>query len=206
LTLVKRGWPGTAAIGSDPGDVRRRRAGPRLDAAMALLDRRLGDEFAVRRVVEASLHIAFHGRLIALEREKIVGAVRDDLVRDVDLAAHGVDGDERAREPIGFGQVVEQLGNGGDFVGFLWNRELGQGQPGVGGVSAEPMQRLQPLAFVARAPRGLAVDGDEIVASRPKRRDPALETPPEHERIDAVDEIAQPTLARNAEMEFREAA
>jgi len=128
---------------------------PRLDAAVALLDRRLGDEFAVRRVVEVSLYIALHGRLIALEREEIIGAVRDDLVGDVDLTAHGVDGDERAREPIGFGELVEQFGNGGDFVGFLGNRELRQGQPGVRGVSAERMQRLQPLAFVAAAPRVL---------------------------------------------------
>ena len=39
-----------------------------------------------------------------------------------------------------------------------------------------------------------------------ERRDPALETAPEQDRIDAVDQIAQPALAGNAEMELREAA
>jgi hypothetical protein len=68
------------------------------------------------------------------------------------------------------------------------------------------MQRLQPLAFVVGAPRCLAVDGDEIMAIRPERRNPALETTPEQDRIDAVDEVAQPALAGNAEVEFREAA
>src|SRR5208283_4152175 len=90
--------------------------------------------------------------------------------------------------------------------GLLGNRKLRQGQTGVGGVGAERMQRLQPLAFIVGAPRGLAVDGDEVVTTRPERRDPALETTPEQDRVDAVDEIAQPALAGNAEMEVREAA
>jgi hypothetical protein len=44
------------------------------------------------------------------------------------------------------------------------------------------------------------------MAIRPERRNPALETTPEQDRIDAVYEVAQPALAGNAEVEFREAA
>jgi len=51
------------------------------------------------------------------------------------------------------------------------------------------MQRLQALTFVVGAPRGLAVDGDEVVAIGPERRDPALKTAPEQEGIDTVYEI-----------------
>ena len=61
---------------------------------------------------------------------------------------------------------------------FSGNRELRQGQTGVGRVGAERMQRLQALAFIVGAPRGLAVDGDEVVTIGPQRCDPALETPP----------------------------
>ena len=67
------------------------------------------------------------------------------------------------------------------------------------------VQRLQSLAFVVRAPRGLAVDGDEVVAAGPECSDPAFETSPEENGIDAVDKRAQPAFAGNAEMECREA-
>jgi len=40
----------------------------------------------------------------------------DNLVSDFDLATHGVDGDERAFELASLGELVEQLGNGGDFI------------------------------------------------------------------------------------------
>ena len=173
---------------------------------MALLDRRSGDEFGGCRVVEVAFEIGFERGLIALESEEIIRAMSDDLVGDFDLTAHRVDGDERAVELIGCCELVQQLGNGGDFVGFLWNRKPRQGQTGVGDIGAERVQRLQPLAFVVGASRGLAVDGDEVVAIRPERRNPALETTPEQDWIDAVDEVAQPALAGNAEVEFREAA
>ncbi len=65
------------------------------------------------------------------------------------------------------------------------------------------MKRLQPLGLVVGSPRRLAVDGDQIVPARPERLDPVLKTAPEKHRIDAVDQRPQPTLARDAEMEWR---
>src|SRR3954464_3451437 len=56
------------------------------------------------------------------------------------------------------------------------------------------------------APGGLAVDGNEIVAVWPQRGDPALEAASEQERVDAVDEGAQPARAGNAVVEGGEAA
>jgi hypothetical protein len=44
------------------------------------------------------------------------------------------------------------------------------------------------------------------VAIRPERGDPALEAASEHDRIDAVDEGAQPAGAGNAVVEFGETA
>ena len=157
--------------------------------------------FLGRCAVEVGLDVGFQGGLVALEGEQVVGLVGDDLVGDLDLAAHGVDGDQGALELLGLGELVEQLGNGGDLVGLLRHADLGQGQPGVGGVGAEHVQRLDPLSAIVGAPRGLAVDGNEVVAVRPLGCHPALEAAGEQGRIDAIDQAAQPALAGNAVME-----
>ena len=52
--------------------------------------------------------------------------------------------------------------------------------------------------------RRLAVYGDEIVPRRPQRCDPTPEAAGKQGRIDPVDEAAQPALAWDAVMEFRE--
>ncbi len=56
------------------------------------------------------------------------------------------------------------------------------------------------------APGGLAVDGDELGPIRPHRGHPALEAALEQERIDPVDEDAQPPLAGNAVVKRRKPA
>jgi hypothetical protein len=140
---------GIAAVGDDPIDDARGRVSARLNATMAFLDRRLCDEFAPRRVLEITFDIGFERGLIALQSEEIIGVVVDDLVGDFDLAAHGVDGDERAFELSGVGELVEQLGDGGDFIGLFWNGKLRQSQAGVGGVGAQRMgvPRSNPRKF-----------------------------------------------------------
>ena len=132
--------------------------------------------------------------------------MRDDPVGDRDLAAHGVDRHQGACELPCFGEVVEKLRDGGDLVSLFRDAELGQRQPGVGRVGAERMEGLQALGFVVRAARGLAVDGDQVVPAGPERLDPVLETAPEQDRIDPVDQSAQPPLTGNAEMKRREPA
>ena len=193
-----------AALGLDPIDVLGGGVEAGLDAAMALLDGGFGDEFVRRRRFEIVVDLGFQGRLIALQRQQEIGLVRDDLGGDLDLTAHGVDGDEGAFELPRLGELVEQIGDGGDLVGLLGHAELRQRQPGVGRVGAERMQGLEPLALVVGAARGLAVDGDEVVPARPQRRDPAVETAPEQDRIDPVDQVAQPAFAGNSMMERRE--
>ena len=126
----------------------------------------------------------------------------DDFVGNPDLAADGVDGDKRAFELPGLGELIENIRNGGDFVGLLRHAELRQDQSCVGGIGAERMESLDPLAPVVGAPRGLSVDGDEGVPVRPQRRHPILKAAAEQGRIDSIDEAAQPTLAGNPVMEF----
>jgi len=42
------------------------------------------------------------------------------------LATHSVDADERARKLAGLGELVEQVGDGGDLVGLGRDGELRQ--------------------------------------------------------------------------------
>ena len=163
-----------------------------------------GDELAGRGGAEVGHDIGFQGRLVALERQQVIGLVGHDLVGDLDLTAQGVDGDQGPFELAGLGEVVEKLGNSGDLVGLLRNAELRQGQSCGGGIGAERVQGLEPLAAVMGAAGRLAIDGDELVSVRPDGGDPALEAAPEQGRIDTVHQVAQPACTRNTVIELRE--
>ena len=93
--------------------------------------------------------------------------VSDDLVCDLDLAAHGVDGDQCAFELLGFGEFVEEIRDCGDFIGLFRHAELRQDQPRRARVGAERMQGFEPFALVVGAPRRLAIDRDEVVPAGP---------------------------------------
>src|SRR5215468_723098 len=82
----------------------------------------------------------------------------------------------------------------------------GTPEPRRGRVGAECVQGLEPFVAVVGAPCGLAVDGDEVVPVRPQRRHPTRKAASEQDRIDPVDEFAQPALSRNAVIELREGA
>jgi hypothetical protein len=130
--------------------------------------------------------------------------VGNDLVGDLDLTAHGIDGDQSTFELAGFGELVEKVRNSGDLVGLLRNPELRQGQSCGGGIGAERVQGLEPLAVVMGAARRLAVDGDELVPVRPDGSHPALEAASEQGRIDAVHQVAQPARAGDTVVELGE--
>jgi hypothetical protein len=106
----------------------------------------------------------------------------------------------------GFGEVVEELRDGGDLIGFFRHAPLRQHEPGLGGVGAEGVQGLRPLAAVMAAPRGLSVDGDELGPIRPHRCNPALEAALEQARIHPIEQNTQPALAGDAVMKRRKSA
>jgi hypothetical protein len=64
------------------------------------------------------------------------------------------------------------------------------------------MQGFEPFALVVGSARGFAVDRDKLMPVGPERRDPAIETTAEQDRIDPVDERTYPALAGNAVMEI----
>ena len=137
--------PGITAIGGDPIDDVGGCVGADLDTAMAFFDGGFGDELGVRSGAEIADDVGFESRLVALEREEIVGLMGDDLVGDRDLTAHGIDGDERAFELFGCSELIEQIRDSDDLVGLFGDRELRKRQAGVFGVGRERMQGFSPV-------------------------------------------------------------
>jgi hypothetical protein len=65
---------------------------------------------------------------------------------------------------MGFGPVVENVPDDGDFIDFLGARaELSQDEQGIGRLGAQGTEGLNPLALVMGAARRLAVNGGQIV-------------------------------------------
>ena len=128
------------------------------------------------------------------------------FVGNFDLAAHGVDGDQRPRKLPVLGQIIEQLGDSRNLVGLFRHAGLRQHQARRGGVGAERMQGLGSLPAVVGAPGRFAINSDELRPIRPRRRHPALEAALEQNRINSIEQNAQPALAGNAVFEGRKAA
>jgi hypothetical protein len=172
---------------------------------VALFDGGLGDEFGVGGVAKIAGDLGFEIGLIALEGEQIFGLVGHDRFGDVDLAAHGIDGDQRPFQLVGLGEVIEQIRDGGDFVGFLRYAQLRERQPRRGRVGAERVQGFEPPAPIMGPSGGLAVDSDELMSARPLGRNTVLEAARKQRRIDPVEEAAQPALTGDAVMVVAEA-
>lgn len=58
-------------------------------------------------------------------------------------------------------------------------------------IGADRVKRLQSFAFIMRAARGFAVDGDKIVPTGPERLDPVFKTPSEQKGIDAITRMTE---------------
>ena len=87
---------------------------------------------------------------------------------DVHLTAHGVDGDDGALESPGLGELIEEIWDGGDRVGFLGDASLGEDPLGRAGVGAEDAKSRSPSTIAASQNRSR--HGITIPASRPKPR------------------------------------
>jgi hypothetical protein len=131
-----------APFGYDPVHLGRSYISPYLDAAFLLLDNGLADDFLDRSGTEVVGDLGFEGWLVALESEQVFGLMFHDLASDRDLAADGVDRDQRSLKLTGFSQVVEEFGNRGDFIGFLGHAELSWDQSGIARVDSTALSSL----------------------------------------------------------------
>ena len=108
----------------------------------------------LKQVLDVSVELP----LVGLHRQQVVGAAVDDLLGNLGLAAHGVDGDDAPAQL----QQRQQLGDGGDFVGMGLGAGLAQHQVILGGPGAHQVQRGPALPPVMASPQGLAVDGHHL--------------------------------------------
>jgi hypothetical protein len=160
------------ALGA-PGDVVEDRRAAALDPAVVAVG---GDGAVVRRrlgVVEQPPDILGQRRLVGLEREHVVTALRDDRRRRALLAVHGIGSDDAAVER----QQGEQFGQRHDLVGAV-DPPLAEHQALLAGPGADQVQRRPAVLAVERAPRGLAVDRDHALDLRGQRAQRAREAGP----------------------------
>ena len=113
-------------------------------------------EGAGGRGVEVAPHLLGERRPVVLEREEIVGALAADRPGDLGLAAHGVDGDERA----GQFEPLEQQRDRIDLVRLLRHGLLAEHQPLPARPGRDQVQRIAALRLAP--PRGLAVDRHDV--------------------------------------------
>src|SRR5208283_1346860 len=101
-----------------------------LDAVVIGIDRSMLADFAVLEangflLGDEDIDILTQRALVAFQRQDIVSLLVDDLLRDVSLTPHGINGHDRALDR----QRVEKLRDRYDLVGFFSPFELSQDEP-----------------------------------------------------------------------------
>jgi hypothetical protein len=139
-------FAGEAAISGQPVDLAHDTDGALFDTAMAFVVRGVGVECAGRKGIKAGLDLGAQGRLVGFDRQQVIGAGLLDGGCDCPVGRDGVDGNQRAAEPVLFGEPNQQDRNGGQFVGFVPDGFLAQYQAGCGGEGRNQVNGLAPKA------------------------------------------------------------
>ena len=134
-------------------------------------------------------------------RPDVVGALVDDLLGDLGLATHGVDGDDRALDR----QQLQQLGDRGDLVGFLVHRAGGEHELLDRTPGRDHVHRAVAERPVEGAARGLAVDCDHALHSAREALRPGDEAGLETLRVERAEDEAELIVARRTVGEGQEA-
>ena len=141
--------------------------------------------------------------LISLQRDRVVGALLHDLLHDLPLTPHRVDGDDGALQ---FEQI-EQLWNRRDLVRLFGRRDLAEQHPVLRSPRVHEMQRRAPGRAVERSSQGLAVDRDEhAINGSGERSHPRDEAVSERLRVEPDEHPAEGVVARRPARQFEELA
>ena len=159
-----------------------------------------GFERARRRVGEEGLDVLEGGRAVLLQRQQVVAAAAQDGRGDPGLGADGVDRHQGALER----QLLQKQRDGGDLVRLATHRLLPEHQA-LAGRQAETRCRDRGLAPRVGAPRGLAVDRDEVRLGLAQAFDPRREAGLERLGVERGDHLAQRVVARHPVLAGQEA-
>src|SRR5215831_11157230 len=94
--------------------------------------------------------------LVAFDRQDIIAASLDNLLGNLLLTAHGIDGHQG---PVQV-QHLQELGNSRNLVGLFLGGDLTQDHPRFRCPGADQVQLTQGRRAAARMPQRFAVDGD----------------------------------------------
>src|ERR1700732_1580565 len=95
--------------------------------------------------------------LIAFQGQDVIRLLVDDLLRDLALAPHSVDGDDGTFD----GQQVQQLWNSDDLIGFFGYLDLAQHETLARGEGGHHVDRCLAFVFETGPARRLPVDRDD---------------------------------------------
>ena len=107
-----------------------------LDPPVAAVDR-FGNRIEVQQQKRVP-HLLGQQALVVFDRQHVVGFLGDDLLGDLALATHGIDGHHGPSQL----QRIEQLGNGRDFIGFFLHLALPEHQVVGAGPGRNQMHEL----------------------------------------------------------------
>ncbi|AVZ79330.1 hypothetical protein C3497_07670 [Zoogloeaceae bacteirum Par-f-2] len=142
-------------------------------------------------------------RVVVLHAQHVVGAAFADRARNLRLCAHRVDRHHAAFQ----GELREQLGNGGDLVGFLGRGPLAQHHAHPGGERADHVQgTCRGLALACRSSAALAVDRNDRVFGqhRHDHADPAPKRRLELVRLNQAEHAPDRVVRRDAMLKLHE--
>ncbi len=123
--------------------------------------------------------------MVTLDCQQVITPLIGDLLGDVGVGPHGVDGHELTFEVEQF----EQPGDGFDFVAFLGDEFLGEGDPALRGPGTHGMDGFASLETIAAA-QTFAVERDDLIAkNRLEGPDVCDETLFEEVGIDDLKEV-----------------
>ena len=136
-----------------PVDIGRNRRRACLDAAVIGLDIRLGRDGLACGIVEISADIIVERALIALQSQRIVATLIDDLLSDRTLAVQRVGGHDRALQR----QHLQQRRHGGDLVGLGVRGDLRQHHALLAAPGADHVQGRLAVGAIERSAQHFAI-------------------------------------------------
>ena len=117
-------WIAPVLVGEKPANVAADAGLAGLDAAVILVDGLCGLHLAAGRVSEIGLDFGMQRRLVALERQEVIGLCVGDGLGDLGIGGDGVDGDQGGLD----GQPLQNGQDGGALILFGVDRLLGQNE------------------------------------------------------------------------------
>lgn len=178
---------GIAAVRGEPGDVVTDADTAAFEATVVVVEGLVGVGDQLARIGEEADHVVVGGGPVAFEGEEVITAAGHDRLGDGGLRAHGVDGDQRALEFEPF----QETGDGGDLVALVVDRLLAEHEALAGGPGRDGVQGGPPLRPGVAAPRGLAVDGDEIGLGLAQALDPGGKAGLEEVGVEGADHVVE---------------